>query len=373
MKILYIAHWCNTIYENLFESLIAQGIIVKAVVTKKYSIYDSRFKMNKYIFSKCRDYTALYSLFYPASSTIIDFPDLERIIKQEKPDIIISNLFYMPATWRAARLAKKYDIPFVLQTEIQRWPKALFSKIIEKLLFKIFFFKYCPIIKRIISWTPASQKFISEQSKRTDVHSVLPGIDTRLFRKMDSIKKSSRNLEILMNARYVSYKRHIDAINAINYLIRNKHVTDIRLTLIGSNGPLQNWIKRKIRIKNLQKYVRFINSVSHIQMPLIINKNHILIHPSRNEAIGMAIPEAMACGLPVIASDTTGAQAYINKKSGKIFPTGDYKRLAEAILFFHNKKICEKFSRHAINRINSFSIDSQGIRYINILRGLCHE
>ena len=49
--------------------------------------------------------------------------------------------------------------------------------------------------------------------------------------------------------------------------------------------------------------------------------------------------EAMACGLPTIASDAPGLRNFVNhEQNGLLFPVQDYKALAERILLLANDK-----------------------------------
>lgn len=67
-------------------------------------------------------------------------------------------------------------------------------------------------------------------------------------------------------------------------------------------------------------------------MFLEYQKHNLFILPSSNEPFGYAVLKAMACGLPIICSDTAGVQWYIEEgKNGYIFKSDDLKDLAEKI------------------------------------------
>jgi glycosyltransferase EpsD len=65
-----------------------------------------------------------------------------------------------------------------------------------------------------------------------------------------------------------------------------------------------------------------------------------------NEGVSLAMIEAMACGLPIIASDARGLKNCItDEQNGLLFPVDDYKALAERILrLANNKELRDKLS-----------------------------
>jgi glycosyltransferase involved in cell wall biosynthesis len=69
----------------------------------------------------------------------------------------------------------------------------------------------------------------------------------------------------------------------------------------------------------------------------------IFLLSSQNEGLPLAILEAMAAGLPVIATPVGEIPQIINSSSGLIFPVGDIQKLKEEILFLkENPQTCEK-------------------------------
>ena len=59
----------------------------------------------------------------------------------------------------------------------------------------------------------------------------------------------------------------------------------------------------------------------------------IFVMPSRYEGLSLAMIEAMACGLPIIASNGPGLKEFINDlQNGLLFPVDDHKALAKCIL-----------------------------------------
>lgn len=75
-----------------------------------------------------------------------------------------------------------------------------------------------------------------------------------------------------------------------------------------------------------------IGSIPHSEMPARYRQMDILLMPTVREGFGMAVLEAMACGLPVVASDCSSIPELLDhKKGGFLCPVGDTRAFADSI------------------------------------------
>lgn len=75
-----------------------------------------------------------------------------------------------------------------------------------------------------------------------------------------------------------------------------------------------------------------IGTVSHDQMPGLYRDMDMLVMPSVREGFGLGVAEAMACGLPVVASDCSSLPELLDQgKGGFLCPVGDVDAFAEKI------------------------------------------
>lgn len=266
-----------------------------------------------------------------------------------KPDVIVSNLWYSPTTWQCYWYARKKKIPFILQTEMKQYPKGL-SRSITKILMFTFqrMFKYASYI---LPWTSRGVIFGKENFPCIPEKIILSpsGIDTQLFKKR-KVKKVTKKLDILIVARMVPYKNYKDLLDACAILKKK----GLKFTLhIRGDGPLEKDIKEQVSNLGLDDDVRFVPRTPYKKMPWLFSKMDLFVLPSYNEAIGLVVGEAMACGLPVVVSDTVGAATYVTPgKTGYVFETGNSKDLARKIMLLKNKKKREKMGRAAAKDIN---------------------
>jgi glycosyltransferase involved in cell wall biosynthesis len=79
-------------------------------------------------------------------------------------------------------------------------------------------------------------------------------------------------------------------------------------------------------LNNIREY----GMVSHNELPSVLRSAQCLLLPSRVDGFGLVVPEAMACGVPAIVSDTVGAKELIEEgHNGFIVPSGNSGALIE--------------------------------------------
>lgn len=99
-----------------------------------------------------------------------------------------------------------------------------------------------------------------------------------------------------------------------------------------------------------------VGRIPYNDMPDFYNKMHIVLMPTVREGFGLAAAEAMACGLPVIASNCSALPELIdNDKGGFLCPVGDVDAFAEKINFLANSE----FHRKEMGEYNRAKVEKQ--------------
>lgn len=108
------------------------------------------------------------------------------------------------------------------------------------------------------------------------------------------------------------------------------------------------------------------------EMPLLYNSAQVLLYPSLYEGFGLPILESMACGTPVITSNT-GAMAEVAGKNGEaaflVDPTS-IKEIKESLKALMDDKINNKMGDNGILHASRFSWDNCVQQTINIYKTL---
>jgi glycosyltransferase involved in cell wall biosynthesis len=156
-------------------------------------------------------------------------------------------------------------------------------------------------------------------------------------------------------ARLSSVKGHEYLIRAAKFILAER--SDIQFLIIG-DGPEENKLKRLVKSLNIEKNIFFHSSILDTARPLSIID--IFVMPSISEGLGLAILEAMASGLPVVASNVGGIYSLVLEgENGILVAPKNPQALKEAVLkLINDKKLCLQMGRKSREICGSkFSLD----------------
>lgn len=249
------------------------------------------------------------------------------ILKEVNPDVIVAADFFRLSSWQAIFYRSQHPkVRLVILSETKRYPSRLLSRIIMRLALsatKLF----GDGIEKLIVYTEEGRDFLRHNLPTFAVSVVPPSIDTDFFRpEPEHIFLKDGTLNILMNARFAEYKRHRFLLKALARIKSEGY--NFRLTLIGRDMESQSGLDFLCQETGLSAEVSVLPSLPRDRLPALYGRHDMLILPSYNEALGMVVPEAMACGLGTITSDTVGANVYVVPgATGLIFRTDDLEDL----------------------------------------------
>jgi glycosyltransferase involved in cell wall biosynthesis len=103
--------------------------------------------------------------------------------------------------------------------------------------------------------------------------------------------------------------------------------------LVAGGGPRTPAYQRAAAELGIGDRVWFLGAVGHTRLRAVYNAAALLALPSeRQESFGMVLIEALACGIPVIASDLPGAREVVaTTGGGVVVPPGDDAALATSL------------------------------------------
>ncbi len=143
--------------------------------------------------------------------------------------------------------------------------------------------------------------------------------------------------------------------------------------LVGSEltpGEL-NLLKEKVDQNHLEQVVKLLPPVIGDEKITLFQNADIFIYPSFHEGVPMAVLEAMASGLPIVATRVGGLPDVIQDgKNGLLIDAGQPQQLAEALLKLHRDDSLRKSMQTASIQIvrDRFSMDQHVTNLVNIYR-----
>jgi len=189
-----------------------------------------------------------------------------------------------------------------------------------------------------------------EKHYNTKADVIFNGVDTDLFKSTHTEKENA----ILFVGAFRMGKGVLDLLN-IAGLLKKSH-PGTKIYMIGG-GPLKRYVQKKLRKRGLFN-VQLVDSVTHDRLVYYYNISRIFVLPTYYEGLPNTILEAMACKLPVVATNVSGIPDQISEGvTGYMLSPGDvkgfYHRIVELLedpekqRIFGEKareKILEKFT-----------------------------
>jgi len=295
--------------------------------------------------------------------------NFERILAKEVPDVLVAIDFYHFSFWQALSYKiQNPEVKLVLMSETKAFPNGWVRRTIFSLFLRILQTKLNHI-DQITVYTHQGESFFKKNLP--DRHSVLMPvpIDVNVFTpSKEKVWLIENTLNILMNARYASYKRHEDLFLAVKKIKQLGKA--VKVTCIGRSNQSKEHVERIVSEHGLSQEVEFLNSVSQAELVNLYQRHDVLVLPSYNEAIGMVVPEAMACGIPTITSDTVGANVYVKDgETGFVHPTGNVDALVQSLKKLYDEELLKKMGSAAHIRItNEFTVEILQNKFLKALK-----
>lgn len=281
------------------------------------------------------------------------------IKNRKKYQIIHSHLSYSQYYVAVLRLFSK-NIKLITtehNTYNRRREYKLF-KVIEDKLYKC----YNKIIvinsdtkDNMISWQPTLLNKICVINNGVNIEKYNNGSKEKI---KDEILLDNNIKKVLMVAAFREQKNHDLIIDAFKYLPE-----EYNLILVG-DGELRNNILNRINNNNLKDRVHILGVRSDVEN--IMKCCDVFVLPSKWEGFGLVSVEAMASGLPVIASNVKGLSQVVGE-AGILFDVNNIDDLVKSIIeLTKNDDLRNKVINEGLKRCREFDINKTSQLHIDI-------
>ncbi len=275
-----------------------------------------------------------------------------------KPDVIYVH--YASQNAKLIQLMKKWktSIPIILNThgtDILPQTKAQeqYQPDVRKMM---------KVIDQVIVPSSYYQQVVKEKYEVTCPITIFPsgGVDTGFFKPNDKLGKVFRESNTISEDKIViSYISRVDPFKGWETLIESianikemnpKVFNHLHIIMAGSGS--QDFKLNVMVIENdLKSTITRLPMLTQNQMVEVFNASDIFCFPSLQESLGLVGLEAMACGIPLLASDIPGTKEYVNEENALTFQASSASELADQIMSYVNlsnadKKTLSQNARH---------------------------
>lgn len=272
----------------------------------------------------------------------------KNVIKEEGvPDLLYSH--YLQNTSMALAAKQKYGIPVI---GIEHWSELGYENIKDGI--KKWAQNTYKDLDQLLTVSSALQENIL---KNFGVNSVVVNnmVGNEFFYK--PIEQKEKKVRFVTTGNLLPVKGFDNLIEAFSRL---GLPTDIwELSIIGG-GKEHNNLQALINRFHLEQNIHLCGRKNREGVIEKLQNSDVYIMSSRSETFGVAAVEALACGLPVIATDCGGARDFITKDNGLICPVNNVNKLVDAILYMYKYRYDFKRAQIAEDCRKRFSSEAIG-------------
>ncbi|NYZ74257.1 glycosyltransferase family 4 protein [Candidatus Micrarchaeota archaeon] len=287
---------------------------------------------------------------------------LRALIKKERFDIVVENIAPNPSF--TPLIAKMQKVPCIgIIHDIPAWSKLGYSVFVSlpNAVQTSFFLKLMPYLGFIVVSHESHRKLqaITKRGKQIVVHN---GVDVERMDKVNISDKFSRPTIIYIGR--FSLNKRIDWLLQATAILK-KRFPDVKTLIVGTGTKkLKEKLLKMQDELGLKESVEFTGEVSEAEKITLLKKSHILVLPSTTEGCPLVLIEAMACSVPVVASNVGGIPE-ITKKNG-VLVDGKGDEFAEKIgKLLEDEKARERMGRAGRKRVEEeLNWDSVTARYL---------
>jgi glycosyltransferase involved in cell wall biosynthesis len=262
---------------------------------------------------------------------------LEDVLTFLKPDVIICHGIASLTSMRLARIKKKYpEIKIIFDDHMtyNATRGGIFYFIY--FLFSVFFTHL--ILKSadgLVAVTNETKKFMEKIYRIPGERiKIIPlGVDTKLFQQNISSREKIRgeydvyedDVVFIYAGKVIPEKGPHLLVEAAVQILRK--YSNIKVMFVGGSRPdYADLLKKEIKSAGFESHFKFISAVPNDKLYEYYSAADVGVWPLQ---CSLAMLEAMACGLPVIISDHSGALERISEGNGFAYKEGNINDLSK--------------------------------------------
>ena len=289
-----------------------------------------------------------------------------------RPDIILAH----SVTWAglaAERIHKKFNIHYLV-TEHRSffvWNTEAARKMVKAF--------YIPLFHN--AYSSCARLILVSESMKAGLLELIPDIEPKITVIPNMIngeyftfpeKKRNEEPFIFITAGRLAAVKGLDILLSAFKILTEKTGERILLKILG-RGEIRKELEEQVVRSGLQEQVIFLGRVTRDQVIREMQEANCYVLASRYEAFGVVLIEAMATGLPVIATRSGGPEYIVDESCGYLVEPDNVEELAEAMLTMMMEY--KRFKQEEIRKRTLLHYGSEVVaeKYMEVFKGIVKE
>jgi GT2 family glycosyltransferase/glycosyltransferase involved in cell wall biosynthesis len=275
-------------------------------------------------------------------------------------DLLHTPVFVPPLLYSGKTIMTLFDLTFLLHPKTQKWTGRLWWRLLGE--------KGIKKAERIITISESTRndlcRYLKVPSEKVDViypfvpahfHPLVRGIDDNQQRAIAN-KYGLPEKYILFVSTLERRKNILTLLHAFG-LAKRQSALKHQLVLVGQPGWLYEDIFKTIETLGLGDQVVLLGYVPEADLPGIYQAADLFVYLSYYEGFGLPVLEAMACGVPVLSSNSSSLPEVLGK-AGVMVPAEDIERAAFEIQhILSDRDLRHDLTQRGIQQARTFSRD----------------
>ena len=296
-----------------------------------------------------------------------------RMIIRDRLDLFWGTVDLLPLGLPSAvaKLLTIHDLSWPLHSEI--------ASLFHRCMFWLFFEKSTQQAHRIIAVSQSTASdlrrvFSVPDSKIKVIHNgVSPAYrpqDRRAAAEYVANKYGVSEDYILTVGTIVPHKNLITLVQALK-ILRGSGKLSFQLLVVGAQGGKVSSFLKAVQSAGLTDHdIRLLGFVPDEDLPMLYSGSRLFVLPSLHEGFGLPLAEAMACGVPVIASNTSSVPEVVGDAALLVPPTHP-EAFVEAILrVIGDDNLRRTMMGTGLRQAAGFNWDSTARHYLDCMRSV---
>jgi glycosyltransferase involved in cell wall biosynthesis len=248
---------------------------------------------------------------------------VSKIQREKKIDLIHAHVTY-PGGYLASLASREFNIPYIISEHMGPFP---FEQYREKVFYNDKIAVPLEKAKKVIAVSSALQKEI--ESWTGIKAAVIPNVvNENEFQPVNKAGNGDFNFIMVGNLYPV---KGVDLLLRAIRATLDKGFSKIHCRIIGE-GYLESELKELARELKIQDMISWEGGKKPSEIAGYINQGDCLVCSSRHESFGVALVEALACGIPVLATNCGGPSDIVNERNGILVEKENVEELAAGMI-----------------------------------------